>query len=176
MRRHWMGSWIVPARCFLAVGAVGLMAMLGGCGGDPGNGPIEVKWDRVGCDRCRMVLSARNHSAQVRVKEPNKRSRVYVFDDIGCAVVWLEDKSWRDDPTTEIWVNDWRTGDWIDARTASYLTGQETPMQYGLGAQSEPAEGALDYAAAKARIFSVERRYNIHGRDLDSAHPGHERE
>lgn len=149
---------------------------LAGCGGDPGTGPVEVKWDRAACDRCRMVLSDRNHSAQVRVKEATGRSRVYLFDDIGCAVIWLDDKPWRDDPATEVWVNDWRTGDWIDARTASYLTGQETPMQYGLGAQPESADGVLDYAGAKAHIFEIERRYNVHGGQLDTAPPEHQHE
>lgn len=152
---------------FLA--ALAFVVLLAGCGGDPGSGPVDVKWDRAACDRCRMVLSDRHHSAQIRIKESDGRTRVYLFDDIGCAVIWLEDKPWRDEPATEIWVNDWRTGDWIDARTASYLGGQETPMQYGLGAQGEPAEGALDFAAAKAHIFEVERRVNVHGAHLGAA-------
>lgn len=150
--------------------AVALMSLvlvsLGGCG-DPGTGPIDVKWDRVSCDRCRMVLSDRKHSAQVRVQEADGRSRVYRFDDIGCAVIWLEDNAWRDDPATEIWVTDWRSGEWIDARTATWITGRVTPMEYGLGAQSEPAAGGLDYAQAKEHIFEVERRFNVHGGQLD---------
>ena len=164
----------------LFVLALGCILLLSGCGGDPGSGPVEVKWDRVTCERCRMVLSDRRHSAQVRVwsqdANQNGKSRLFYFDDIGCAVVWLEDKPWRDDPRTEIWVNDWRNGEWIDARAASYLTGQETPMQYGLGAQPEPAEAALDYTAAKAHIFDVERRFNIHGGSLDTAPDGHRRQ
>ena len=153
--------------CTLAVALV-LTGIIAGCGGDPGTGPVDVKWDRAACDRCRMVLSDRHHSAQIRIKEPEGRSRIYLFDDFGCAVVWLEDKPWRDDPATEIWVNDWRNGAWIDARNAYYLTGQETPMQYGLGAQSEPAEGAVDFAAAKTRIIDVEERYNVHRGHLES--------
>ena len=173
MRSRQMNAsrpWIV---CTCAVALV-LIGLVTGCGGDPGTGPVDVKWDRAACDRCRMVLSDRHHSAQIRIKEPDGRSRVYLFDDLGCAVVWLEDKPQRDDPATEIWVNDWRNGDWIDARTAHYLLGHETPMQYGLGAQTEPAEGALDFAAAKARIFEVEERYNVHGGHLDAPEHPHE--
>jgi len=176
MREPDIGFRVTPAWLILAAVAQLFAALLAGCGGDPGSGPVEVKWDRANCERCRMVLSDRNHSAQIRVKGPEERSRVYAFDDIGCAVIWLEDKPWRDDPMTEFWVNDWRTGDWIDARVASYLTGQETPMQYGLGAQLEPTEGVLDYAAAKAHIYQVERRFNVHGGSLDDAPHVHKQE
>ena len=116
-----------------------------------------------------MVLSDRQHAAQVRVPEADGRSKVHFFDDIGCAVVWLEDKPFRDDARTEIWVTDWRTGDWVDARKAVYLAGQVTPMEYGLGAQTEPNPQALDFAAARERIFEVERKYNVHGGHLDVA-------
>ncbi|WP_165741837.1 nitrous oxide reductase accessory protein NosL [Candidatus Thiosymbion oneisti] len=164
-----------PARTLTATLALSCLAMLAGCGGEPATGPVAVKWDRVACERCRMVLSDRHHGAQVRVKDLNGKSEVFFFDDIGCAVIWLDDKPWRDDPQVEIWVSDWRSGEWIDARAASYLSGQETPMQYSLGAQSEPAEAALDYAAAKAHIFAVERRFNRHGGSLDTGADLHRR-
>lgn len=138
---------------------LGLALTLAGCG-DPGTGPADVKWDRMACERCRMVLSDRHHSAQVRVRAPDGRSNVYLFDDIGCAVLWLEGKPARTDPATEIWVNDWRTGGWIDARTASYVPNQVTPMEYGLGAQPDPAPGTLTFEQARDHIFMVERRYN----------------
>lgn len=158
----------LPAAVLLLV-AMAASALLVGCG-DAGTGPVDVRWDRVGCDRCRMMLSDRRHAAQVRIREADKPSRVMLFDDIGCAVVWLEDKPWREDPATEIWVTDWRTGEWIDARTAVWVTGQVTPMEYGLGAQTEPGPGGLDYAGARAHIFDVERRFNVHGGNMDAAH------
>ncbi len=165
-----------PASGYWPLLAWAVLFLLAACGGDPGSGPVDVKWDRAACDRCRMVLSDRNHSAQVRVREADGRSRVHLFDDIGCAVIWLEDNPLRDDPATEIWVSDWRDGGWIDARTASYVTGQETPMQYGLGAQPEPAEAALDFEGAKAHIFEVERRHNVHGGHPDGAPSEHRHE
>lgn len=140
-----------------------LTLLLCACGGGPGQGPVEAKWDRDACEHCGMVLSDRLHSAQVRVPTPDGRSRVYRFDDIGCALIWLEERAERDDPTSEIWVNDWRTGDWIDARTATYLRGQVTPTECGLGAQPEPAPDGLDFAQAKAHIFDVEAHSNVHG-------------
>ena len=48
------------------LGLLSVLAMSGaGCSGDPGTGPLEVRWDRFSCDRCRMVLSDPKHSAQV---------------------------------------------------------------------------------------------------------------
>ena len=139
-----------------------LALMLVGCSGEPATGPVEVKWDRDQCERCRMVVSDRVHSAQVRQPLADGRSKVFRFDDFGCAVIWLEDKPWKDDPRTEFWITDYRTGEWIDAKTAVYVSGRLTPMEYGLGAQGEPAEGGLDFAQAKAQVFEVERRLGIH--------------
>lgn len=144
-----------------------VFVLLTACSGDPGSGPKEVKWDRDSCERCRMVLSDRVHSAQVRFQPPGKKhSQVLTFDDIGCAVLWLEEKPWKDDPATEIWVTDSRNGAWIDARSAFYVTGQLTPMEYGLGALAEEVPGAFDFDRAKAHIFDVEKRFNAHGVDL----------
>jgi copper chaperone NosL len=163
-------------RSWLRLGARALLLPLlglglGACSGDPGSGPLDVKWDRFGCERCRMVLSDRKHAAQVRVPQAGGGSRVHFFDDLGCAIVWLEDKPLRDDPRTEVWVTDWRSGDWIDARKASYLAGQVTPMEFGLGAQAESAPETLDFAAAREHVFEVERKYNVHGGHLDAAPP-----
>lgn len=133
---------------------------LSGCSSDSGTGPAQVRWDRTTCDRCRMLLSDHKHAAQVRVKEAEGRSQVYFFDDIGCAMVWLEDKPWRQQPATEIWVNDRHDGQWLDARRAFYVRGQTTPMEYGLGAQSNPVPEALDFAAARNHVLAVEQRFN----------------
>ena len=142
---------------------VGLL-IVSACSQPPDTGPVKVKWDRDICARCSMVLSDRHHSAQVRAHEiPGKRSKVYLFDDIGCAVIWLQDKPWRDDPKTEIWVNDHRSGEWIDARSAHYLPGQVTPMEYGLGAQSDPTANSLNFEQARLRILELEARFNTHG-------------
>ncbi len=144
-----------------------LLLSLFACSQQPDTGAVEIKWDRDVCARCSMVLSDRLHSAQVRAHvTPGKRSKVYKFDDIGCTVIWLEDKPWRDDPKTEIWVNDHRTGNWIDARSAYYIPGQVTPMEYGLGAQSDPADNALNYEQARQKIFELEARFNTHGLHL----------
>lgn len=155
------GRPLVTARLFpLLLGF--LILLLSGCGGDPGAGPLEVRWDRQACERCRMVLSDRNHSAQIRYPTETGNTKVAFFDDIGCALIWLDDQPFTKDAAVEIWVNDWQTGDWIDARTATYLKGQVTPMEYGLGAQAAADPQGLSFVEAKAHILEVEGRFNSH--------------
>lgn len=137
--------------------------LLVACSSDPLTGPIPVIWDRDICVRCNMVLSDRYHSAQVReFAGAEDMSKVHVFDDLGCAVLWLEQQGLAAG-TYELWVNDYKTGEWIDARSAHYVTGNPTPMEYGVSASSEPTEGSLDFASARLHIERVANERNIHG-------------
>lgn len=129
-------------------------------------GPVEVRWDRDTCERCRMVLSDRLHSAQVRGGPVGQKSRVYKFDDIGGAILWLQDKKWKDHKNTEIWVNDHRNGNWINARQSWFLQGQITPMEFGLGAQDSKTENAMTFNEAVEYIIQREKRFNQPGADL----------
>jgi len=141
--------------------------MITGCTGEPDTGPVEVKWDRDTCERCRMVLSDPHFAAQIRYyPEGKKRPKVEKFDDIGCATLWLEDKAWKDDGRTEFWVADHRTKEWIDAKTATYVLKKTTPMEYGLGAQPEATSGGMSFEQAKVHIADVEERFNVHGLQL----------
>jgi hypothetical protein len=146
-----------------------VFVLLTGCSGGPATGPVEVHWDRDACERCRMVLSDRYHSAQVREPLAEGRSRVHRFDDIGCAILWLEDKPWRDDPAAEFWVTDYASGEWIDGRTATYLEGQVTPMEFGLGARPDPVPGGLTLEQARLHVLGIEKRFNVHGVHLEQA-------
>ena len=98
-----------------------LAMILSACSGEPETGPVEVRWDQNNCERCRMMLSDRHFSAQIRYFPETKNSRVVKFDDIGCATLWLEKQQWKDDPKTEIWVTAHSNGEWIDARKATYV-------------------------------------------------------
>jgi nitrous oxide reductase accessory protein NosL len=139
-----------------------LFMLVVGCSQQAETGPVEVRWDKDICERCAMAVSDRHYSAQVRGGPADKKTRVYKFDDIGCAVIWLDKKAWKTDPRTEIWVNDYRNGKWIDARQASFVTDKVTPMGYGLGAQTEKVEGALNFAAAREHIYQVESSEHKH--------------
>ncbi len=134
-----------------------LLLLLTGCSSPDETGPGKIRWDQEVCERCAMAISDRNFAAQIRGGPAGERTRLYKFDDIGCAVVWLEKQAWKEDPRTEIWVADHRTGDWLDARKAWFLPGPHSPMGYNLGASAERQKDALDFDAAREHIWKVER-------------------
>lgn len=137
--------------------------ILGGCTPDEVTGPGEIRWDRETCTRCNMAVGDRAFAAQVRGGPTGEKSRLFKFDDIGCAVIWLDKQSWKDHAQTEVWVADHRNGEWIDARKAFYVKGKISPMNYGLGAQLEAADDALDYQQAIAHIRTAESEHHRHG-------------
>jgi nitrous oxide reductase accessory protein NosL len=145
----------------LPVGVLVLL-LLTACAAELDTGPVEVEWEQDACNRCNMVLSDGHYAAQVRTLLPGEESKVYLFDDIGCALVWLDDKPWKEDPATEIWVNDYQTGAWIDARKAYYVSGHQTPMLYGLGAQGQATPDSVGFERARSHILEVEKRLRPH--------------
>lgn len=149
---------------------VALLVLMSGCS-EPNTGPGKVHWDRDTCKRCGMVLSDRHYAVQVRHHTAPGKSRVYEFDDIGCAVVWLHDKPWRDAADTEIWVNDWRNGKWIDARKATYVPDQITPMAYGFGAQDEPDPRGHSFQQVERKVLNDEGLLKEHTRHLHQDPP-----
>lgn len=140
----------MTARLSLALFVIILCA----CSPREETGPGRVRWDRDVCARCAMAISDRHFAAQVRGGPADKRSKLHLFDDLGCAVIWLGERPWRDDPRTELWVTDHRDGTWLSARSAGYVAGQITPMDYGLGAVPPGTPGAMDYEAAVAHILA----------------------
>lgn len=144
-----------------------LIFSLSSCFDEPNTGAKKVTWDRDICERCRMVLSSPYFAAQVRYTPKGKnKSRVAEFDDIGCAIIWLKDKEFKDADSTEIWVSDHKNKKWINAKTATFVHKKTSPMEYGLGAQNEFVKGGLNYEQAKKHVFEIENKFNIH-----SAHP-----
>jgi len=138
------------------------LLLLLSCSKESDTGPGEVRWDREICARCAMAISDQKFSAQIRGGRPDRKIGHYKFDDLGCAVIWLDKQSWKEDARTEIWVNDHRSGQWVNAQTAWYVQVNHTPMDYGLGAQSDYQEGALDFTQAREHIYKEEKRLNAH--------------
>ena len=132
--------------------------LLAACSRAPETGPVDIRWDRDVCARCIMAVSDHFYSAEVRGAPSGESTIVYKFDDLGCAVIWLGEQPWKDDPRTEMWVTHYETGEWLDAYKASYITGRTTPMDYGLGAQAHTTPGALAYEQAAAAILKTNER------------------
>jgi hypothetical protein len=130
-----------------------------GCEKKPVGAVQQMHWDRDMCERCKMAISERKFAVQII--DP-KTGKDYKFDDIGCAVLWLDEEKipWKDQAI--IWITDAKTGKWIDARTAKYADGAITPMAFGFGAYTEETlpQGAnvLDFATIARKIEEIEKQ------------------
>jgi hypothetical protein len=142
-----------------AVGSACLLLAALACGGEPATGPVEPHWDRDACERCNMSVSDARFAAQVRDAD----GHAHLFDDLGCAVLWMDEELGQD-PPREIWVRDRSGQGWLEARSAHYLAGEQTPMDYGFGATQESSDAALDFEAARAGVRAMERERRDSGR------------
>jgi len=157
-------------KTWLRTAVLAALALIAACNDAPLSGPTAVRWDRDTCERCRMVLSDRQYAAQLRYFPAGERSRLLSFDDFGCAVVWLQDSQWKDDPRTEIWVADHASGEWLDARVATFVPRNATPMAYGLGAQAMADARGMNFTQAVDQIMAVEKSHSRLG-GHDHHHP-----
>lgn len=135
-----------------------LAAALGACSRvELPEGLAEVTWDRDTCARCNMVISDRRFAAQA-YGGPKKQN--WKFDDIGCAVFWLQAQPWGGEAATRIWVADSAGSDsvaWLDARAAHYTGGRASPMGYNFAAVRGALPGSLDFAAMRQHVLAKGR-------------------
>jgi len=111
-------------------------------------GHIEIAWDRDTCEKCQMLISDRHFAVQVR----SPKNKVFLFDDLGCALHWLNAQSWQ---AQELWVMDFQNQTWLNAHMAHYVAHQKTPMDYGFGATAQATKNSLDFETAKTQILST---------------------
>lgn len=125
-----------------------LPLVLNGCFEEDKTGPIEIHWDRDSCALCNMIISDARFAAQVR---GGPKRKAYKFDDIGCAINWLNKKPWAGDPEAEIWVAERSSTrqqvKWLKARDSRFVKGEQTPMNYGFGAVAASVPGSIDFVA-----------------------------
>ena len=119
--------------------------------------PHEIHWDRDMCSRCAMVISDRNHAVQVINPEDGK---VYVFDDIGCTILWFKEQDIKWEEKAIIWITDIKSSKWIDAKKALFDTMNITPMAYGFGEHENKEEvqaglEIIDFNEVKKRVLEI---------------------
>lgn len=136
------------------------IVLISACSPEQTTGPVDLRWDKEVCQRCSMGIGDDRFAAQVR-GGPEKQ--VFKFDEIGCAVIWLEQQAWKDDASTEIWVSDYNDKIWIDARKARYVRVMHSPMGYGLAAVVSDSKDAFDFSQAIRHIHAVENNEHQHG-------------
>jgi nitrous oxide reductase accessory protein NosL len=131
--------------------------ILTGCEERSKTAVTKVHWDRDMCARCGMVVSDRKNTTQL--KDP-KSGKTYMFDDIGCTILWFKDEniSWKDQ--AKIWITDVDTGKWIDARSAFYDTENITPMAYGFSAHKtkgsiKEGQEIVDFEELSKRVIKI---------------------
>ncbi len=129
--------------------------LVGGCEKKITTKLHEVHWDRDMCKRCAMVVSDRKHAIQAINPKDGKS---YMFDDIGCLVLWFnEDKiMWRDEAV--LWITDFKSGEWINAREAYYTTQNITPMAYGFMAyklKPDTKDEIIDFDEVSKRVIKI---------------------
>lgn len=138
-------------------GALAALVLLVGCGSDRSSGPVPVHWDRDPCERCAMALGSQRFAAQVR--GPDSR-RVHLFDDVGCALIWIQQNvAETQRGALEIWVGGPTGAKWVDAREARFSAGFETPMGYGYATVPPGTPGSIDLTELERRLAARE-----HGR------------
>jgi len=137
---------------------VGAVLALAACWGEEKSGPVEIHWDRDVCELCRMFISDPRFAAEVRGGEKNK---IYKFDDIGCAINWLNDQHWAGDEAAEIWAAEATSTRektiWLNAREARYVKGELTPMNYGYSAVAPSQTGeqvGIDFVTLTSKILA----------------------
>lgn len=105
--------------------------LLVGCGQEIDLKAQAPKWDVQTCDRCKMLLSDTKFSAQIVNPADGKH---YFFDDLGCALLWLQTKEaqgWADHAI--VYATDPQNGKWLNIADNQLIFGYVTPMAYGLG-------------------------------------------
>lgn len=120
-------------------------AALAAC--DRNEGPVEPAWGKEPCAHCSMLLSDRRFGAQLLTGEGERK----FFDDLGCLVVFLDERRVRD---ARAWTRDAGGDGWLDVQAARYAAGAPTPMDFGYEAR---AGAGLTWEAVRARVLEKVR-------------------
>ncbi|MGM0575845.1 MAG: hypothetical protein ACQEXJ_08970 [Myxococcota bacterium] len=123
--------------------------------GGPGEGPVDIVWDKETCAWCHMHVSEPAFAAQVRTREGD----VHVFDDPGCLFAWQAD---RHADLEGVWFHHVDEDRWIPADDAAFVERSPTPMGYGLGAVDR-GQGIVSLSGARARTLQQDRDESAKG-------------
>jgi hypothetical protein len=135
-----------------------LLFSLTGCQEDSiSDGMKKVHWYRDICERCKMIISERKFAVQIL--NPNTQQS-YMFDDLGCAVLWFKEENLNWFNEAKIWINDAASGKWLNAKEAIFVPDTLTPMGYGLSAYSKKTivehSNTLTFDQAVEKILEID--------------------
>ncbi len=121
---------------------------------NPTQKPLKLDLHHLQDPQCAMVVETDTYAAQVAAKSGN----TWVFDDVGCMALWLENKTFKEMP--KLWVYTLDTKQWIEAQQAYYSVDEITPMRHGFGAHEKEAKGYISYEDARLRTLRGEDMTN----------------
>lgn len=114
--------------------------------------PIKIK--QTNDPYCKMLIKKLDNTAQVVAPNGN----TWFFDDPGCMVLWLKDKSFKDG--AKLWVHTLDTNRWIEAKSASYGVRDHTEMHYGFGSRENSTKDTIDFDEMVLRMYRGENLTN----------------
>jgi len=107
-----------------------------------------------------MVLSERRFAVQLREAYGHT---LHSFDDLGCALVWLDEREHAGKGgIEELWVHDPRGDGWIDGIHAHYHSGLNTPLGYGFEVSAPQNTEQLSLQEVRQRIRTREPERRAH--------------
>lgn len=116
--------------------------------------PIDIIPHKMQDPHCMMAIESQNHSAQATSPSGN----TWFFDDIGCLILWIEDKNFKDEAKLYAFSIDSKK--WIDAKEACYIIGTKTPMLYGFGTYESKSEKCIDFKTLRLKMLQGETMAN----------------
>lgn len=121
-----------------------LLAMLMTLACNPGDeAPKEPVWGKQPCEHCAMLLSEKEHGAQL-VSTGGER---FYFDDLGCMVAWLDAHPAE---AAHKWVHTADSQAWLAVEKAGFDRAAHTPMDFGFIATAKP--GPVDWQQVTAVV------------------------
>lgn len=131
---------------------ISLILIFVGCSGEIDTSAKEVNWDRAQCERCAMMLGDKDFAAQVVSLEDGKE---YNFDDIGCAVKWLNNAgNLHKLDNVNLFVRNSENDKFIDAKEAKYTTDRISPMSFNFLAHPVKTE-LNDYLTFQEIVLQI---------------------
>ena len=107
-----------------------LVVLTLGCGPRE-DAPKEPVWGKQPCEHCAMLLSEKEHGAQLVTVDDD---RLY-FDDLGCMVAWTDA---HPNVARHQWVRTADTQAWLPLDKAGFAPASHTPMDFGFVATAKP--------------------------------------
>ena len=117
--------------------------------------PLDFNVSSATCPKCRMELKSKINSAQVIFDD----EKTYIFDDIGCVILWLRDAQ-IDKKHIKIFAYSSDTHKWIDAHKLYYSIKDITPMGYGFSGYEYKLDGFIGFKEMSLRMLRGENMAN----------------